>query len=222
MFGAIFFIGIIIAVIIHNIRNFGADYSARLNTFSNDTNTFIDHNGAFRDIDTWEYKRISYDENGDKWVEDEKGNKLNISQKKRNEEYNKYLKMIKNGNDISVIRTATYYEPGPTKENYGTILGKRYKDLETGCIMIVRCFNNKFFYVDKDESKVLRYTDHQRKLLRKINNAIKHDENIEKKDVEAFQKAIDKAIWDPNYKLGDPTRVGFHGNINSLYDSWEV
>lgn len=217
MFGAI----VLVIVIIYAVRMFfvntADDIYGRIN-FKNDRfNTYIDHNGILRDLNSNKYRFISTDYKGDVHLEGKGIENVNISQQEREKEYIRYKHAMEQGLDIE--RTTVYWSPTPDYDisREINILGKRYKDIETGKVLVVREHNYQNFYVTTDTMEVVRYTDSQRRTMKLHNN---YSEEKEIKDIAAFQKYINAQRINPNY-IGDPTRGIGILNLNQLEDYWK-
>lgn len=206
MFGAIFIIIFVIFGIVTICKNVAEDYDGRKNYRNDFTNTYMGYDGVDRDLDTGK-ARFFYRENGDQIMRKEESlETINVSQQKRDIEYEKAKKGYYPG------RTTMYYAPSP-KAPYGSRImnGARYKDIETGEIYVVREFNRQSFYVDL-KGKVVRYTDFQKKHT--------PDKEREFKEVAAFQKEIERAK--KTWGNADYTFVGApSSNENQLIDIWE-
>ena len=217
MFGIIVFIILVIYVIRMFILN-STDYIKGRSEFRNDRfNTYIDHNGINRDLDTNQYRSITRDYNGDIYLKGKDIGNVNISQQDREKEYRQYKNALEHGLDIG--RTTTYWSPSPnfnpSKEI--NVLGKRYKDLKSGEILVVRVHEYKNYYVTIDTMEVLRYTDFQRYTMEQHNNYSKEKEI---KDVEEFQKYINNRRSDLKF-IGDPTKGIGTFNVTNLGDYWK-
>ena len=217
MFGIIVFIILVIYVIRMFILNSTDDIKGR-GEFRNDHfNTYIDHNGINRDLDTNQYRSITTDYNGDIYLKGKDIGNVNISQQDREKEYQQYKNALEHGLDIG--RTTTYWSPSPnfnpSKEI--NVLGKRYKDLKSGEILVVRVHEYKNYYVTIDTMEVLRYTDFQRYTMEQHNNYSKEKEI---KDVKEFQKYINNRRSDLKF-IGDPTKGIGTFNVTNLGDYWK-
>lgn len=206
MFGAVFLLGVILYVIYSIVKNTREDYQNRTEYRNKETNTYLAHDLIHRDLDSGK-ARFFYRENHDIYMRGDDIETVNISQRKRDDEYQALKK------EHSPNRTTCYYSPSPQVHAYDTMLGNRYKDLQTGEILVVREFKRKGFYVGLKDQAVKRYTDCQRKFS---------GTNHEKRDVEEFQKEINEAKTQNYWKNKDATRVGCPStNLNSLIDTWE-
>ena len=190
-------------IIISLVKNTIEDYQDRQISGDDKTNTYLAHDLVYRDLDTGK-ARFFYRENHDLIMRGEDIEPINISQIEREKEYEK----LKNSPHQS--RTTCYYAPVPKVARYGTMRGRRYKDLETRDIFVIRECNRKSFYVGLNDKKVKGYTDSQRKAYGNTN---------EKKDVINFQKEIDEALMSEYWKRNDATMIGCPGaNINNYID----
>ena len=194
MFGIIVFIILVIYVIRMFILNSTDDIKGRREFRNDHFNTYIDHNGINRDLDTNQYRSITKDYNGDIYLKGKDIGNVNISQQDREKEYQQYKNALEHGLDIG--RTTTYWSPSPnfnpSKEI--NILGKRYKDLKSGEILVVRVHEYKNYYVTIDTMEVLRYTD--------------------------FQRYINNRRSDLKF-IGDPTKGIGTFNVTNLGDYWK-
>lgn len=217
MFGIIVFIILVIYVIRMFILNSTDDIKGRREFRNDHFNTYIDHNGINRDLDTNQYRSITKDYNGDIYLKGKDIGNVNISQQDREKEYQQYKNALEHGVDIG--RTTTYWSPSPnfnpSKEI--NVLGKRYKDLKSGEILVVRVHEYKNYYVTIDTMEVLRYTDFQRYTMEQHNNYSKEKEI---KDVEEFQKYINNRRSDSKF-IGDPTKGIGTFNVTNLGDYWK-
>lgn len=201
MFGAVFLLFIFIIGLIALTKNIKHDYENRIEYSDKKTNTYLAYDGIYRDLDTGK-SRFFYRRNGDRYMRGEDIAERNLSQEEREAEYQQYKQSPTPG------RTTCFYSNEPldiSKEKRG----RRYKDLETGVLYVVRRDKKgRTFYVDLD-NHVVRYTDSFRK---KWN----HDDEAEA--IKEFQEAINNAISNEYWKM-DPTLIG---NLNyDERDYWD-
>lgn len=189
MFGALFLLFIFFAALITLIRNVRDDIEGRRDFKNSFTNTYIAYDGCYRDLDTGKYRSFSR-RNGDIYMRGDGIQERNISQEKRNAEYQYYK------DHPSPNRTTCFYENEPKQNEYNPMVkrGGRYKDLKTGEIYVIREDKTHVFYVDLND-KVIRYTDFFRK---------GRDNSDEEEAVRKFQESIDKAKANKYWKM-DPT-----------------
>lgn len=201
MFGAFFLVYILCYSTYTFVHNLKQNIRNRERTYDEVSNTYVCYNGNLVDMDTGRARFVYCDSNYDKWLCGKDIQDVNLSQRQREIEYEK-LK------DNPKQRTAIYYEPEPPNIIYGdgTKRGRRYKDLHTGDLYIVRLDENGHaFYVRVDDDKVVRFTDkHISNLLEW--NLYKKEEEI--KAVKEFQDKIDKAKTESFWKRHDPTLIG--------------
>ena len=196
MFGIVVLICIIIYAFYSSIINDIDDNYGKRNYRDYSTNTYIDHDGVSRDLKTNKYRSITRDINGDRHLWGTDIGDINLSQINRQKEYDKFKRSPVTG------RTTVYWSPSPVyKEDKAVLLGKRYKDLETGNILIVRTHKALDFYVDTKTLQVLRYTDSTTRMLKDSN---RYKKEREQEDIKEFQLLIDKQRSDQSY-VGDPT-----------------
>lgn len=211
MFGIIVLVCIIVYAIYSSITNGIDDNYGRKYHLDVTTNTYIDHNGTSRDLKTNKYRSIFRDYNGDKHIWGNEIGDINLSQIDRQKEFEKYKQ-----NPISG-RTTVYWEPSPVyKEGKRNFLGKRYKDLKTENILVVRTHKCLDYYVDLQSLRVLRYTDSTTRML-KGSGRYKRETEIE--NIEEFQNLINKQRNDTSY-IGDPT-YGKAIYSSNMEDYWK-
>lgn len=196
MFGIIVLVCIIIYAIYSSIVNDIDDNYGKKHFYDPTTNTYINHNGVSKDLKTNKYRFIYRDSHNDRHIWGKEIGDINLSQFDRQKEYEHYQK-----NPVE-DRTTVYWAPSPFyKEGKTILLGKRYKDLETGNILIVRTHKALDFYIDIETLQVLRYTDSTTRMLKESN---RYKREREQDDIKEFQLLIDKQRRDKSY-VGDPT-----------------
>ena len=210
MFGIIVAIIIIIYLVYSSISNSIEDGKGKRLFKDESTNTYLDHNGVSRDLKTDKYRSITVDYNGDRHLWGKDIGDINLSRNKRIEEYEHYKRNPIKG------RTTVYWEPSPIyKLGERNVLGKRYKDIETGDIYVVRSNNWKHYYVEINKLKVIRYTDSQKRMLEEHNN---YSRKKEHEDVATFQSLIERQRNDETF-IGDPSN-GIPTYSKTLEDNW--
>lgn len=216
MFGVIFGLGIAVYLIYLSLANSYQDGQNKRKYKDISTNTYIDHDGVSRDLNTNRYRSITLDSHGDRHMWGKDIGDINLSQLDRKKEYEDYKDRLKRGEDIG--RTTVFWEHSPFyKMGAKNILGNRYKDIATGDIFVVREHKHKAYYVSISDLKAIRYTDSQREFYKEKN---KYDENTEIANIKDFQETIDKQRYDSSY-IGDPTLgIGCY-NETQLHDSWK-
>lgn len=201
MFGIIYGTLLAVSAIKEGIVN-AIDNVGNRNKFRNNiTNTYIDHNGVFRDLNTNKPVGI-YHKNHDLIVVDNKGNRKNVSQEMRDKEF----MALKNNRPKDRTVYAIY---GDIRKNIsGCFYAFLYQDLITDEFVFCRHYFHKQYYIRLSDFKVLRYSDGQ-KYIEKENNTYNNKE--EKAGIKEFQKEIDKNIslygtsFDPTN--GDPNEM---------------
>ena len=195
MFGATFLVFVFIVVVVTFTKNVKHDLENRERFTDKKTNTYLSYDGNYRDLNTGKYRSF-YRKNGDLYMSGEDIEERNVSKEEREKEYLYYQ------NNPVPNRTTCFYENEPSrlcslgKEKRG----RRYKDLKTGDLYVIRrSKNGEAFYVDFND-KVIRFTDHFRK----------GNEEREQDAIKAFQKDIDDAKANKLWTM-DPTLVG---NLN--------
>ena len=216
MFGLIFGLGIAVYLIYLSLANSYFDGQNKRKYRDDSTNTYIDHNGVSRDLLTNRYRSITKDYFGDRHMWGKDIGDINLSQLNREKEYEDYRERLRHGEDIG--RTTVFWEHSPFYKNgERNLLGKRYKDIATGNIFIVRQHRNKNYYVDINDLKVIRYTDRQREFYKEQKM---YSEKIEIEGVKDFQETINKQRYDSSF-IGDPTKGIDCPTESLLYDSWK-
>lgn len=192
MFGAVFIFALIIYGIVQVAKNTKDDFEGRRLYKDEKSNTYLAYDGSRRDLDTGK-QRFIYHQNGDRYMVGEDIETVNLSQKEREEKYEKVK--LNHAPDQTVV----FYEKEPLK---ATKRGVRYKDLKTGDIYVVREDKNaNSFYVTFD-NRVVRFADNERKYRKEFGV---YDEEEERELVTAFQEAINNAPKDTLWK--DPTLI---------------
>lgn len=143
--------------------------------------TYIDTKGRSRLLSNNEIVFYTNDKNGDYVLADSCGNIYrNFSEEKRTQECCELKKTA------SKNRETTYCCDNNNHSKDWECKGKRFKDFETGDVYIIRCINNKYYYMNMSDGLIVRKTDWQLKQDEKMKNVKSYFLN--ELDIESFNK----------------------------------
>lgn len=183
MFGLIYSLAVGLGLAGHTIKeNIENDYR-RVNNVSPDGITYTDAKGRSRIVENNEIAIYGTIKGGDFCILDAKGRIYkNFTQEKKDKIRDKYYKK-------AIENNLSTYCLGDDEHRFEDRAGKRFKDMKTGRIYLIRCVNFKYYYVDFETGEIVRKTDYQQK---------KDDAKINKRDATFFDINIDE--WNERCK----------------------
>lgn len=166
MLGLVYTIIISIGLIVHFINEYKENKNTKHIYKHKNGLTYVDLKGNNRLLSNNKLVFYVHNKNGDYVLEDEEGNVYkNFSEEEKTKKLNNNKeKALKNNK-------STYCLDDDSHKNDFICKGKRFVDLETGDIYVIRYINYKYYYMNIVNGQIVRKTDWQ----------IKRDEAVDKK-----------------------------------------
>lgn len=156
MFGIIYSLLLSAGVVKNKIEEKIENDKCKVMYENSDGLTYTDSKGHSRLMSNNEMVFYGLDKNGDYVLENLSGNIIkNYSLEKRNNKLNKEKQ-------LAIETTAsTYCIDNDNHKNDWICQGKRFKDIKTGDIYVIRCIKHKYYYMDIKNGFLVRKTDWQ-------------------------------------------------------------
>ncbi len=158
MLGFVYTLFVSIGAVIHKTKQNKENEENKVKFQNPDGLTYVDIEGKSRFLSNNEVGFYTYDRNGDYVLEDASGYiyKNFSKEKKEKEQTKRYTEAIKNNE-------TTYCIDDNDHKNDWYCKGKRFKDVQTGDIYVIRRLNYTYWYLNITNGMIIRKTDWQLK-----------------------------------------------------------
>lgn len=157
MFGLIYSLAVGLGLVGHTIKENAENDYRRVNNVSPDGVTYTDAKGRTRIVENNEIAVYGTVKGGDFCIIDGKGRIYkNFTQEKKDKIRDRYYKK-------AIENNLSTYCLGDDEHRFEDKKGKRFKDMKTERIYLIRRINFKCYYVDFETGEIVRKTDSQQK-----------------------------------------------------------
>lgn len=197
MFGAIYTLFTSIGLLVKASKEADENEKCRSLFRNKDGLTYIDTKGNTRLLSNNDLVFYTHDKNGDYVLENVSGYIYKNFSKEQRIAKQKELKLEAINNEDS-----TYCISEDNHKKDWICKGKRFIDMKTNDVYVIRCLNGKYYYMDINNGKIIRKTDWQIKKDQEVTtDYYSFDKGI---DIEAFNKRQetiqDKTLLFRNYE----------------------
>lgn len=180
MFGIIYTLFTSIGLLINSLKESKENEKCKSLYKNKDGLTYIDIKGNSRLLSNNDLVFYTYDKNGDYVLEDISGYIYKNFSEEQREKKQKYFKekSIKNGDSTYCISENNHKKDWICK-------GKRFMDIKTNDIYVIRFLNGKYYYMNINDGKVVKKTDWQ---IKKDHETILDNSLNKGIDIKTFNK----------------------------------